>query len=402
MAGLFSSGEQDLLGNIMTQRQQANQALGSGYGKYGGIVQAAAGMADVGADAMTGGMIGSSDPRMQQLQGAKAIFSKVAQETGEVDSSAFYEKLAQALSAQYPEQAQKAADKAMEIKKAEFAMKPKAEKPLLSNLGKLLTEQAKYEVGTAGYNAYQGAIDKETTAVQSKDPSVGTKAELTSQAKFGKTFSELNATQKAEVFKMVQESEKDSLGSGLTALAEAITKKTGEGVGKDVAEAVSPVVLQGKENTLAALQRAQELLTKNDGIYTGGLASAKMAASKYTPFGSQKKLENTEKYLAYVSTTVIPLLKEFGGNDSNEELKFLQRLVGGEITLEEETLKEIIASAITKTERGITRSQEAAKAASKGEMPSTAIQPQNLGARPTPIGVGESTSVNGVTIKRVK
>ena len=402
MAGLFSSGEQDLLGNIVQQRQQANQALGSGYGKYGGIVQAAAGMADVGADAMTGGMIGSSDPRMQQLQGAKAIFSKVAQETGEVDSAAFYEKLAQALSAQYPEQAQKAADKAMEIKKTEFAMKPKAEKPVLSNLGKLLTEQAKYEVGTAGFNAYQKAIDKETASVQSKDPSVGTKAELTSQAKFGKTFAELSPTQKAEVFKMVQESEKDSLGSGLTALASAITKETGKGIGKDVAEAVSPVVLQGKENTLSALQRAQDLLTKNDGIYTGGLASAKMAASKYTPFGSQKKLENTEKYLAYVSTTVIPLLKEFGGNDSNEELKFLQRLVGGEITLEEETLKEIISSAITKTERGITRSQEAAKSVSKGEMPSTEVKPQNLGTRPTPIGVGESTSVNGVTIKRVK
>jgi hypothetical protein len=139
MAGLFSSGEQDLLGNIVQQRQQANQALGSGYGKYGGIVQAAAGMADVGADAMTGGMIGSSDPRMQQLQGAKAIFTKVAQETGEVNSSAFYEKLAKALSAQYPEQAQKAADKAMEIKKAEFEMKTKADKP--SDLKTLLAER---------------------------------------------------------------------------------------------------------------------------------------------------------------------------------------------------------------------------------------------------------------------
>ena len=212
----------------------------------------------------------------------------------------------------------------------------------------------------------------------------------------------LSPVEKQEVYKEVQATKKNTLGSGLTALAEAITKETGKGVGKDVAEAVSPVVLQGKENTLAALKRAQDLLTKDEGIYTGGLASAKVAASKYTPFGSQKKLENTEKYLAYVSTTVIPLLKEFGGNDSNEELKFLQRLVGGEITLEEETLKEIIASAITKTERGITRSQEAAKAASEGKMPSTEIKPQNLGAQPTPIGVGETTSVNGVTIKRVK
>jgi hypothetical protein len=40
MAGLFSSGEQDMLGNIVQQRQQANQALGQNYGKYSGIVQA--------------------------------------------------------------------------------------------------------------------------------------------------------------------------------------------------------------------------------------------------------------------------------------------------------------------------------------------------------------------------
>jgi hypothetical protein len=279
---------------------------------------------------------------------------------------------------------------------------PKPEKDKLSTLGLLFKEQEKYEEGSAGFIAYQKAIDKETASAVAKDPAVGTDAELIAQTKYNKPFASLSAVEKQEVYKEIQSTKKNSLGSGLTALAEAITKETGKGVGKDVAEAVSPVVLQGKENTLAALKRAQDLLTKNDGIYTGGLASAKMAASKYTPFGSQKKLENTEKYLAYVSTTVIPLLKEFGGNDSNEELKFLQRLVGGEITLEEETLKEIISSAITKTERGIKRSQEAAKAASEGKMPSTEVQPQNLGAQPTPIGVGETTSVNGVTITRVK
>ena len=67
MAGLFSSGEQDMLGNIVQQRQQANQALAQNYGKYSGIVQAGAGMADIGADAMFGGKTGASDPRIQQI-----------------------------------------------------------------------------------------------------------------------------------------------------------------------------------------------------------------------------------------------------------------------------------------------------------------------------------------------
>ena len=115
MAGLFSSGEQDVLGNIVQQRQQANQALGSGYGKYGGIVQAGAGMADIGADAMYGGKTGASDPRMQQMTEVKNIFAQVAMEVGNTTSAVFYNKLAQAWSAKFPEQAAKAADKAREL-----------------------------------------------------------------------------------------------------------------------------------------------------------------------------------------------------------------------------------------------------------------------------------------------
>jgi len=120
MAGMFSSGEQDVLGNIIQQRQQANQALGSGYGKYGGIVQAAGGMADTMGDIVAGGGVGASDPRMQQMNEVKNIFAKVALEVGTTKSAAFYTKLAQELSAKYPEQAQKAADKAKELEKGEF------------------------------------------------------------------------------------------------------------------------------------------------------------------------------------------------------------------------------------------------------------------------------------------
>ena len=120
MAGMFSSGEQDVLGNIIQQRQQANQALGSGYGKYGGIVQAAAGMSDTMGDAAAGGGVGASDPRMRQMNEVKNIFAQVALEVGTTTSAAFYQKLAQALSAKYPEQAQKAADKAKELEKGDF------------------------------------------------------------------------------------------------------------------------------------------------------------------------------------------------------------------------------------------------------------------------------------------
>mgnify|MGYP003630131171 CR=1 FL=1 len=118
MAGLFSSGEQDMLGNIVQQRQQANQALASGFGKYGGIVQAAGGLIDTGTDAMFGGKVGASDPRMQQLESAKAIFAKVTQEMVDVTSPAFYERLAvEFANAGLAEQSEKAKDKAAELSK---------------------------------------------------------------------------------------------------------------------------------------------------------------------------------------------------------------------------------------------------------------------------------------------
>jgi len=120
MDGLFSSSEQDMLSNIVQQRQQANQALASPYGKYGGIVQAGAQMADIGADAMFGGKTGASDPRMQQMNEVKNIFSQVAIEVGNTSSADFYDKLSKELSAKYPDQAQKASEKAAQLKETKF------------------------------------------------------------------------------------------------------------------------------------------------------------------------------------------------------------------------------------------------------------------------------------------
>ena len=85
MAGLFSN-DQDILSNIIKERQAANTALGSPYGKYAGIVSTGASLADRAADAMSAGMLGGSDPRMQQQQEIKKIFSDVATQTGSTSS----------------------------------------------------------------------------------------------------------------------------------------------------------------------------------------------------------------------------------------------------------------------------------------------------------------------------
>jgi|GEM_PF-3562238 len=117
MAGLFSSDEQDVLGTIMQQRDKSNQALGSGYGKYGGIVQAGAGMADIGGDAMFGGATGASDPRMIEQQEVKAIFSQASTQTGNSTSPEFYMALSKLLAAKFPKQAQQAMEEGNRLNK---------------------------------------------------------------------------------------------------------------------------------------------------------------------------------------------------------------------------------------------------------------------------------------------
>ena len=118
MAGLFSN-EEDVVSNIMQQRLKENQALGSPYGKYAGIVQAGGMFADVGADALVGGGYGSSDPRMQASKELKQITAVISQQfQGKTDSPDFYKALALAIQDKYPEKAQQAMDKAREIEQS--------------------------------------------------------------------------------------------------------------------------------------------------------------------------------------------------------------------------------------------------------------------------------------------
>lgn len=392
MAGLFSNTG-DVMSNIMAPRQQANQALGSPYGKYGGIVQAGGMFADIGADAAAGGGYGAADPRMQQQKELKQIAAVVAQQfPGKTDSPDFYKALALAVQDKYPQKAQEAMQMAaqkelqatqqstasLKQQQAKMSIEEAQNKNKMtqSKIDLIMRKNPSYSKEEAAIVANDDTLFKSfMNPPKEKAPSVGTTAELIAQTKYNKPFAELTQEEKQTVF---QAASKDvTLGQGLSQMAQAIMGKqaaetAGKQVGKDVAEQIAPAVLQGKENTLKSLEKAQELL--NAGIYSGGLANAKMAISKYTPLGSQKKLENTEKYITYLSATVIPLLKEFGGNDSNEELKFLQRVVGSEITLEEGTLRSIVNSAIEKTKRGIERAQKSAKAVQEGKVPSTEVQ----------------------------
>ena len=233
-----------------------------------------------------------------------------------------------------------------------------------SELAKMLAEREKYKPGSFGYNVYTKKIEKEFATKVDKDPSVGTKAELYAQTNFLKPFSQLTQEERATVLKDIESKDGVSLGDGLSKLAAAIgAQAISKEQAVQTAKAITPELVQGKENALNALLGAKELLGTKDNqtIYTGGLADLKKGISKYTPLGSQKKLENTEMFQQRVRTTVIPLLQAFGGNDTDEERKFLEKLQGGEITEEWTTLNDILGRAIDNIRRGIERDKNTYK-----------------------------------------
>lgn len=110
-------------------------------------------------------------------------------------------------------------------------------------------------------------------------------------------------------------------------------------------------MLQGKQEALSSVSEAKKMLS--DGIYSGAYANLKLTGAKVIPGIDTSKAARTEEFKSHIGNVVIPRLKEFGGNDSNEELRYLQKVMGGEITMEGAALGKILESTEAKIKRGI-------------------------------------------------
>jgi hypothetical protein len=131
--------------------------------------------------------------------------------------------------------------------------------------------------------------------------------------------------------------------------AEQFGSKFGQLTGEQAA------MVEGKYSALDYIKEAKTML--DNGIYAGIWGPEKMLVAKATGgfLGDQQKVENTEQFLAYVGNVVIPRLQEFGGNDSVEELRYLQRVVAGDQRLEPGSMKSILDRAERAVNRGIER-----------------------------------------------
>jgi TolA-binding protein len=157
----------------------------------------------------------------------------------------------------------------------------------------------------------------------------------------------------------------------------AAAKKASEVIGTNLANIESQFSLK------TAFDDAIKIV--NQGIYAGAYGPEKQFVAKFTGIGSPQKVENTEVFMANIGEIVIPRLQQFGGNDSNEELKYLQKVVAGDLRMEPKAMLRVLESAERKTRNNIERIQKQVSSAGKNEPLSTAPINAPLGSPQNPI-----------------
>jgi hypothetical protein len=157
---------------------------------------------------------------------------------------------------------------------------------------------------------------------------------------------------------------------GISIDTSAASKEAGKVIGGNIANIESQYSLQ------TGVGDALKLIDK--GIYAGAYGPEQGFIAKFSggTIGDAKKVQNTEVFLANIGEIVIPRLQQFGGNDSNEELKYLQKVVAGDQRLEPESMKHILQSAEKKIANNIRRLQKQAESAGTGaSLPIEPMQP---------------------------
>ena len=99
---------------------------------------------------------------------------------------------------------------------------------------------------------------------------------------------------------------------------------------------------------IQSIDSALGLLDK--GIHSGIYANVTKNIEKFgAPFAGApaEKAANTEHFIALVGDNVLARLKDFGGSDTVEEMRYLEKIQAGDITLEPQALRRILTKVRT-------------------------------------------------------
>jgi hypothetical protein len=347
---------------IMQARQAAMQERAAAEasrvgGGWAPLYEQARGLSMMGAEALGRGLFPQAqDPALQRAQVTQSIVQKYrGQDINDPDvlrsmATDFSSAGLNEIALQLGEESKKRVVAPTDPKK-------QAESIVL-NIGQIPEEQ-RTEPQKAMYNAAQSLLTRE------KEPSLA-KRLVDLQVKASTTKLDPKETAELAALERVVKLQSPK-GVDLSGLASVFGEQASKEEAKKLGEQLGAI--QGKQQSVESLKAALGILKQ--GIYSGSYGEFQSELAKKTlgAVGDIKRVENPEVFINEVNSNVIPLLQEFGGNDSNEELKFLQRLVGGDITLQPKSIERILNSAITKINRGIERTAAQGRLVREGKMP---------------------------------
>jgi hypothetical protein len=157
------------------------------------------------------------------------------------------------------------------------------------------------------------------------------------------------------------------------------TGETGKAAGRELGKEL--ITVKDKQSAIDSIQDALSIL--NQGIYAGSYSDIRKGLAKYAGIGDPAKVARTEEFVSYIGDVVVSRLKDFGGNDSEQELKYLNRIIGGDLEIEPAALKRILERADAKIRRGIERLREQAESGERKESLTTTLPPAK--AEPPPL-----------------
>ena len=325
---------------MVSPQQMASQGLLQQVASLGGNAGTMLGYAG-------GRLLGGQAPQEARARGIEEAMAKV-QGLGLKDDAEMYSALAQELGARgLSQDAMQAAQAARKVQATQSQMTLEAARTAKENA---LAEKA-----------LRGEADTKTQVVKAN----GRNLLINSQT--GEIIKDLGVAGKS-----MEDSLNALPGALATAMAGAQAKKAAEAGGTDVGKKIAEI--QGKQTALEAVRGAQDIFNK--GIYAGKYGPTMEALAGYTEgkVGSKERLANTETFRSYLGDVVIPGLKDFGGSDTVEELKYLQAVYAGDTTAQPKALKNMLTKAEDKISKNIKAIQEQQKAIQQGNpLPTEAV-----------------------------
>jgi len=149
------------------------------------------------------------------------------------------------------------------------------------------------------------------------------------------------------------------------------TSETGKAAGKELGKEL--ITVKDKQSAIDSIRDAISIL--DQGIYAGSYSAIRKGFAKYAGVGDPDKVARTEEFVSYIGDVVVARLKDFGGNDSEQELAYLNKIIGGDLEVEPKALKRILERAEAKIQRGIERLRRQAESGEKKESLTTTLAP---------------------------